>query len=118
MQIIDELETSGLGPRGPYCGAIGFFSDCGALTLNVAIRTMTIEGGAQAGRCDRLHDATAAYRAGAGIVADSIPAREWQETLDKMVVLRGLTALKTPLSAERRDAPPQPVRWSAATSTD
>jgi para-aminobenzoate synthetase component 1 len=90
MQIIDELETAALGPRGPYCGAIGFISDGGGLTLSVAIRTMTIEGLADAGRCDRQRDAAATYWAGAGIVADSIPAREWQETIDKTAAVRGL----------------------------
>jgi para-aminobenzoate synthetase component I len=87
MQIIDELEGAG---RGPYCGAIGFISDCGGVTLNVAIRTLLLQGRGANGRCDVLHDGEASYSAGAGIVADSVPAREWQETLDKAAALRSI----------------------------
>lgn len=87
MQIIDELEPR---PRGPYCGAIGFFSDCGTMTLNVAIRTLMLQGRHLEHRFDCLHEGQAIYFAGAGIVAESIPAREWQETLDKAAVMRNL----------------------------
>ena len=88
MQIIDELESC--QPRGPYCGAIGFISDGGAMTLNVAIRTMLLEGERENDRCGVLHSGEMSYSAGAGIVADSIPAREQQETLDKAAVVREL----------------------------
>src|SRR4051812_10864757 len=66
MQIIDELEPV---RRGPYAGAVGYVS-WGAKTLDtaIAIRTCVIKG------------KTAWIQAGAGIVADSDPATEWQET--------------------------------------
>ncbi len=69
MQIISELETT---PRGPYCGAIGWIGLNGALSLNVAIRTMI-----QRGRSVDLH-------AGGGIVADSIPQKEYDEMMTKL----------------------------------
>ncbi len=90
MQIIDELESG--RPRGPYCGAIGFISDCGAMTLNVAIRTLLIDG-QRDGECSHvLRNGGVTYSAGAGIVADSDPASEQQETLDKIAVLKELAA--------------------------
>ena len=67
-EIIAELET---GPRGLYTGAIGWLGFNGESRFNIAIRTMVIEQG------------LAHFHVGAGIVADSIPEREWQETLDK-----------------------------------
>lgn len=86
MQIIDELEPV---RRGPYCGAIGFVHG-GAhrpmAQLNIAIRTLLVEtDGTGRGRAD--------YSVGGGIVADSVPAAEYQETLDKaQAMLRGLAA--------------------------
>ena len=68
MEIIAELEPE---PRGLYTGAIGYFGFNGASQFNIAIRTVVIEGGA------------AHFHVGAGIVADSQPEMEWQETLDK-----------------------------------
>lgn len=73
MEIIRTLEPV---PRGVYCGAIGFFGDDGQAHWNVAIRTATVVGG------------TAWFHVGAGIVADSDPAREWAETLAKGARLR------------------------------
>jgi aminodeoxychorismate synthase component I len=67
-EIIAELED---GPRGVYTGALGWFGFNGESQFNIAIRTVVIEGG-------RAH-----FHVGAGIVADSIPDKEWQETLDK-----------------------------------
>jgi len=66
MEIIDELEPV---RRGPYAGAVGYVS-WGARTLDtaIAIRTCVIKG------------KTAWIQAGAGIVADSDPTAEWQET--------------------------------------
>lgn len=88
MQIIDELEPV---RRGPYCGAIGWLYGQQAC-LNVAIRTMTLQ----------LPAATAPsvpgcidFHVGGGIVADSDPAAERQETLDKALAIRvalGLSA--------------------------
>ncbi len=72
MQIIDELEPVA---RGVYTGAIGCFGYDGSLDLNIAIRTAVHAGG------------TAYVQAGGGIVADSDPEAEYQETLDKARVL-------------------------------
>ena len=68
MEIIDELEGDA---RGFYTGAIGWVDATGDLDLNVAIRTATARDG-------RL-----TYRIGSGIVADSSPAREYDECLLK-----------------------------------
>jgi anthranilate/para-aminobenzoate synthase component I len=73
MEIIRELEPM---PRGIYCGAIGWLGYHGESSLNIAIRTLIREG-------DRL-----VYQVGAGIVADSVPASEYQETLDKAAGIR------------------------------
>ena len=68
MQLIGELEGAG---RGAYTGAIGYLGQDGSLDLNILIRTMT------------LHDGTIELRAGAGIVADSDPLSELDETRAK-----------------------------------
>ncbi len=68
QEIIAELEPE---PRGLYTGAIGWFGFNGESQFNIAIRTAIVEDG-----CAHFH-------VGAGIVADSIPEKEWQETLDK-----------------------------------
>lgn len=89
MQIIEELEPV---PRGLYTGAIGFISDSGDLALNIAIRTAVVRG-TRAENSPGLDDVslgTLGYGVGAGIVADSVPEQEWQETLDKAGVLRNL----------------------------
>ncbi len=68
MEIIDELEQS---RRGMYAGCIGYFDFSGNMDMCIAIRTMCAYGG-------NIH-----FQAGAGIVADSDPAREYQEMLNK-----------------------------------
>jgi anthranilate synthase component 1 len=68
MQIIDELEGV---QRGPYGGAVGWFSGAGDVQMAIAIRTLFRSGG-------RLF-----AQAGAGIVADSDPSAEWREVLAK-----------------------------------
>ncbi|MEX0912378.1 MAG: anthranilate synthase component I, partial [Gemmatimonadota bacterium] len=69
MEIIDELEPV---RRGPYAGAVGYIANGGgAMDLAIAIRTVVAGGG-------RAH-----VQAGAGIVADSVPASEYEETLNK-----------------------------------
>lgn len=76
MQIIDELETVG---RGPYAGCVGYLSYSGHMDLAITIRTALIKDG-------QLH-----IQAGAGIVADSSPAKEYEETLNKArAVLRAV----------------------------
>ena len=79
MQIIAELERA---PRGVYCGAIGYVSTTGAMDFNIPIRTIVVQGGA------------ASFHAGAGIVWDSEPAAEYQETLAKAQTL--IEALTSP----------------------
>jgi anthranilate synthase component 1 len=68
MQIIAELEGEG---RGAYTGSLGYLTRSGRLDLNILIRTMTLSG------------RQLTFRAGAGIVADSDPARELEETRAK-----------------------------------
>jgi anthranilate synthase component 1 len=68
MQIIDELEPT---PRGIYAGAIGYIDYAENLDTCIAIRTI------------RLENQTASIQAGAGIVADSIPESEYEETINK-----------------------------------
>ncbi|UCD75484.1 MAG: anthranilate synthase component I family protein [Phycisphaerales bacterium] len=84
MQIIDELEPI---RRGPYCGAIGYISDCGNACLSIAIRTILLTGREEAGRPDCL-TGVLDYSAGCGIVADSEPLAEYRESIDKTAVLR------------------------------
>jgi anthranilate synthase component 1 len=68
MEIIDELEPV---KRGVYAGAVGYLSWSGNMDTAIAIRTAVI-------RDNTLH-----IQAGAGIVADSVPASEWEETMNK-----------------------------------
>ncbi|MBK6288475.1 MAG: anthranilate synthase component I [Gammaproteobacteria bacterium] len=68
MEIIDELEPS---KRGIYGGAVGYLSWHGDMDTAIAIRTAVISGG-------KLH-----VQAGGGVVADSVPALEWEETMNK-----------------------------------
>jgi anthranilate synthase component 1 len=76
MEIIEELE---LARRGPYAGAVGYFSFNGNADFAIAIRTLFADK-------DQAH-----IQAGAGIVADSIPEREWFETEQKaQALLRAL----------------------------
>jgi anthranilate synthase component 1 len=68
MEIIEELEGT---RRGPYGGAVGYFSFDGSMDTCITIRTLLMRG-------DRVY-----YQSGAGIVADSDPAREYDETVNK-----------------------------------
>ncbi|MGB7631734.1 MAG: anthranilate synthase component I [Candidatus Deferrimicrobium sp.] len=72
MQIISELEPF---RRGIYAGAVGYFDLQGSMDFCIAIRTIVMSGG------------EAMIQAGAGIVADSDPAREWDEILIKAKIL-------------------------------
>lgn len=73
MEIIDELEVS---RRGPYAGAVGYFGFSGNMDFCITIRTFIIKG----------HDLW--VQAGAGIVADSDPTKEYEETINKAMGLR------------------------------
>ena len=72
MQIINELEAE---KRGVYSGAVGYFSACGSMDFALAIRTMVVKGG------------KGYLQAGAGIVYDSDPAKEFDETNHKLKAL-------------------------------
>ena len=72
MEIIAELEGEA---RGPYAGAVGYFSYDGALDTCITIRTLVMRG------------QTVSVQAGAGIVADSDPEREYEETANKAQAL-------------------------------
>lgn len=91
MQIIESLEPV---RRGPYCGALGFFGDDGGLALSVAIRTALISGTPHPDALcpGEVVQGTLDYSVGAGIVADSHPEREWEETLEKAGALNSLRA--------------------------
>ncbi len=77
MEIIAELEPS---RRGIYCGSVGYLSVTGAMDTSIVIRTFVCLGG------------RTFFSAGGGIVADSDPAQEYQETLDKARALIGAMA--------------------------
>jgi para-aminobenzoate synthetase component 1 len=105
MQIIDELEHA---ERGPYCGCAGFLGDDGSARLSVNIRSALIERARKA-RADEAARGPApdrsrlranparfpagsrlSYWVGAGIVAESEPASEWDETLAKAGAIRAI----------------------------
>jgi anthranilate synthase component 1 len=68
IEIIRDLEPT---PRGVYAGAVGYFDYSGNMDTCIAIRTLVLEKG------------VATIQAGAGIVADSIPSDEFDETVNK-----------------------------------
>ena len=76
MEIIASQEPD---KRGPYAGAVGYFGFSGNMDTAIAIRTIVVK------------DGVAYVQAGAGIVADSVPEREYQECLNKAQAL--LTAI-------------------------
>ncbi|WP_149109424.1 anthranilate synthase component I [Limnoglobus roseus] len=83
MEIIDEIEPH---RRGPYGGAVGYFDFSGNMDTCIALRTMVIQG------------TTAYVQAGAGIVADSDPTSEYQETVNKaMGLMKALEIAETQL---------------------
>ncbi|MHC5027283.1 MAG: anthranilate synthase component I family protein [Planctomycetota bacterium] len=96
MQIIDELEPV---RRGPYCGAIGFASDHGGATFNIAIRTLALTPSDQG--AGGPFDGTLDYGAGGGIVADSSPALEYRESLDKAEILHRVIDGMTDMAIEQ-----------------
>ncbi len=77
MQIIDELEPE---KRGVYGGGVGYFAANGEMDLCIALRTAV------------LKDETLYIQAGGGVVADSDPEAEWQETVNKAQALRRAAA--------------------------
>jgi anthranilate synthase component 1 len=90
MEIIDELEPV---RRGPYAGAVGYVDFGGSMDTCIALRTIVVAGG------------KAYVQSGAGIVADSVPEKEFEETVNKakgMLVAIEMTADR--LAAGRGDA--------------
>ncbi len=83
MEIIDELEPL---RRGPYTGSAGYFGFSGNADFNIIIRTFVIK------------DGMAHVQAGSGIVADSVPEREYEESLKKAEAL--ITALTSALAGK------------------
>jgi anthranilate synthase component 1 len=78
MEIIGNLEQA---PRGPYGGAVGYFDFTGNMDFAIAIRSIVLSGN------------KASIQAGAGIVADSVPEKEFMETEHKMgAMLRALSS--------------------------
>jgi anthranilate synthase component 1 len=73
MEIISELEQSA---RGAYAGAVGYLGFNGSLDTCIAIRTLI------------ANDGMLSVQAGAGIVADSVPENEYEETVNKTRALR------------------------------
>jgi anthranilate synthase component 1 len=83
MEIIDELEPH---RRGPYGGAVGYVDFSGNMDTCIVLRTMVLLG------------QTAYIQAGAGLVADSIPSNEYDETVNKaMSLLRAIEVAETQL---------------------
>ncbi|SHE22553.1 anthranilate synthase component I [methanotrophic endosymbiont of Bathymodiolus puteoserpentis (Logatchev)] len=87
MEIIDELEPV---KRGVYSGAVGYISWSGNLDTAIAIRTAVIK------------DKTLHIQAGAGIVYDSVPRNEWDETMNKgRAIFRAVTMAEAGLDGDR-----------------
>lgn len=85
MEIIDELEPT---KRGIYAGAVGYLGFNGDMDVAIALRTAVVK------------NQTLYMQAGAGIVADSVPQSEWQETLNKArAVLRAAEQVQRGLDA-------------------
>ena len=84
MQIISELENT---RRGCYAGAIGYFGFDGNFDSCIALR------------CALLKDAQAYFKAGAGIVADSDPNREYEETISKARAMMKALAMASQMKA-------------------
>tara|TARA_B100001105_G_scaffold18710_1_gene13603 strand:- start:298 stop:549 length:252 start_codon:yes stop_codon:yes gene_type:complete len=83
MEIINELEPSS---RGPYSGSLGYIGFCQQLDFNILIRTIFIKNG------------KATFHVGAGIVADSDPDDEYEETLSKAAAM--IEVLSDPTSMD------------------
>ncbi len=94
MQIIRELECANReANRGIYCGSIGYIDDAGRSQLSIAIRTAVVEGTPNPDRADHVENGTISFRVGAGIVSDSDPLEEWNETLVKAAAIRAIAQI-------------------------
>lgn len=84
MEVIDEIEPQ---KRGPYGGAVGYIDFTGNMDTCIALRTLVMQNG------------VIDIQAGAGIVADSVPALEYEETLNKAkAILKAIYIAETQLS--------------------
>jgi anthranilate synthase component 1 len=92
MELIDELEST---PRGLYGGGVGYYSWSGDADMAIVIRSATVERGAGSAGDDLV-----SVRAGAGIVADSDPRSEYEETESKM---RGVLVALEAIEREARE---------------
>ena len=91
MQAIEDLEPV---ERGIYAGALGYLSFCGGMDLSIVIRTAVVAGG------------RTWLSVGGGIVADSDPAQEWQESLDKASsLLKGMAGMTATSRSAGRPRP-------------
>ena len=89
MEIIDELEPV---KRGVYGGAVGYIGFNGEMDTAIAIRTAVIKD-------ERLY-----VQAGAGVVADSVPQLEWEETMNKArAVFRAVNMALSGLTLQKED---------------
>ena len=88
MQIIDELEPT---KRGPYGGAIGYIDYAGNMDTCIGLRTMVITRKPEAR--SQKPEWTVYVQAGAGLVADSVPENEYQETINKASALLKAVAI-------------------------
>ena len=106
MELIDDLEAT---PRGPYGGGVGYFSWQGDADFAIVIRSATVES--RPDDADRI-----TVRAGAGVVAESDPAAEFDETESKMEgVVAALEAIEQPAGgAEGRGGSPPDDSTTAA----
>jgi len=87
MEIIEELEPD---RRGPYGGCVGYFSFTGAMDMGITIRTVTMKG------------KECSFQAGAGIVADSVPEKEYRETMKKAEAMRRALTMAHELNGRSR----------------
>ena len=102
MEIIDELEPE---QRGPYAGAVGYIAAGERrMDLAITIRTCVLAGG------------VASVQAGAGIVYDSVPEREWEETENKARAM--LTAIGRVRAAVSAGAHAEPARSDGAANPE
>lgn len=89
MELIAELEHD---RRGPYAGAVGYLSFSGAMDMAITIRTIVMSGG------------VAYAQAGCGLVYDSVPANEYEETLNKAgALLKAIALAETARKAQEAD---------------
>lgn len=101
LELIEELEPAG---RGVYGGVVGYFDFAGDADLAIAIRTAVISGG------------RATVQAGAGLVADSVPESEYQESRNKAMAPLRAVAIASTVHPAAGTASPEPAGEAAASA--